>query len=83
VLFVGVDEAEHHHDVYVMAEGGEVLGKRRVPDSVVGIGDLHALVAEHADAMTGRLAGRFLSMPLGAGTDEGKTSLLRTSPKKA
>jgi len=49
VLFVGVDWAEDHHDVCVMAEGGEVLGKRRVPDSVVGIGDLHALVAEHAD----------------------------------
>jgi len=47
VLFVGVDWAEDHHDVCVMAEGGEVLGKRRVPDSMVGIGDLHGLVAEH------------------------------------
>ena len=26
-----------------------VLGKRRVPDSVAGIGELHGLVAEHAD----------------------------------
>jgi Transposase/Transposase IS116/IS110/IS902 family len=49
VLFVGVDWAEDHHDVCVMAEDGAVLGKRRVPDSVVGIGVLHALVAEHAD----------------------------------
>ena len=48
MLFVGVDWAEDHHDVCVMAEDGEVLGKRRVPDSVVGIGDLHGLVAEHA-----------------------------------
>jgi hypothetical protein len=49
VLFVGVDWAEDHHDVYVMAEGREVLGMRRVPDGVVGIGALHGLVAEHAE----------------------------------
>jgi transposase len=48
VLFVGVDWAEDHHDVCVMAEDGEVIGKRRVPDNVTGIGELHALVAEHA-----------------------------------
>jgi hypothetical protein len=30
-----------------MAEDGMVLAKRRVPDSVAGIGDLHGLVAEH------------------------------------
>jgi hypothetical protein len=48
VLFVGVDWAEDHHDVCVMAEDGTVLGKRRVPDSVAGVGELHALVAEHA-----------------------------------
>ena len=47
MLFVGVDWAEDHHDVCVMAEDGEVLTKRRVPDSVAGIGELHALVAEH------------------------------------
>jgi len=44
-----VDWAEDHHDVCVMAEDGVVLGKRRVPDSVVGIGDLHGLVAEYAE----------------------------------
>jgi len=48
VLFVGVDWAENHHDVCVMAQDGRVLGKRRVPDNVAGIGALHALVAEHA-----------------------------------
>ena len=47
MLCVGVDWAEDHHDVCVMAEDGTVLGKRRVPDSVAGIGELHALVAEH------------------------------------
>ncbi len=49
VLFVGVDWAEDHHDLCVMAEDGAVLAKRRVPDSVMGIGELHALVAEHAN----------------------------------
>jgi hypothetical protein len=49
MLFVGVDWAEHHHDVCVMGPEGLVYGKRRVPDSVAGIGELHALVAEHAD----------------------------------
>jgi hypothetical protein len=48
VLCVGVDWAEDHHDVCVMAEDGTVLGKRRVPDNVAGIRELHALVAEHA-----------------------------------
>ena len=48
MLFVGVDWAEDHHDVCVMAEDGMVLAKRRVPDSVAGIGELHGLVAEHA-----------------------------------
>jgi len=45
---VGVDWAEDHHDVCVMAEDGTVLGKHRVPDSVAGIGELHALIAAHA-----------------------------------
>ena len=48
MLFVGVDWAEDHHDVCVMAEDGGLLGRRRVPDNVTGIGDLHGLIAEHA-----------------------------------
>ncbi len=49
MLFVGVDWAEDHHDACVMDQEGTVLGKRRVKDSVAGIGELHGLVAEHAD----------------------------------
>jgi len=49
MIFVGVDWAEDHHDVCVMAEDGAVLGKRRVLDSVACIGELHELVAEHAE----------------------------------
>lgn len=48
MLFVGVDWAEHHHDVCVMGPDGLVCARRRVPDSVGGMGELHALVAEHA-----------------------------------
>ncbi len=49
MIFVGVDWAEDHHDVCVMAEDGSVLGKRRIPHSVAGIGELHELVAEQAE----------------------------------
>jgi transposase len=47
MLLVGVDWAEEHHDVCVMAEDGRVLGQRRAPDSVAGIGELHGLIAEY------------------------------------
>ena len=48
MIFVGVDWAEDHHDVCVMDLEGTVLGKRRVPDSISGIGELHELVSTHA-----------------------------------
>ena len=49
MVFVGVDWAEAHHDVCVLDVGGEVLGRRRVADGVVGLGELHALIAEHIE----------------------------------
>jgi hypothetical protein len=49
VIFVGVDWAEDHHDVCVMDEAGEVLGKRRVAHSVEGLAELHELVGAHAE----------------------------------
>jgi transposase/transposase IS116/IS110/IS902 family protein len=49
VIFAGVDWAEAHHDVCVMSEDGRVLGQRRVSHSVAGIGELHALIAAHAE----------------------------------
>jgi hypothetical protein len=48
VIFAGVDWADAHHDVCVMAEDGQVLEQRRVSHSVAGIGELHALIAAHA-----------------------------------
>jgi transposase len=49
MIFVGIDWAEAHHDVCLVDEAGQVLGKRRVPDGLEGVGKLHALIAEHAE----------------------------------
>jgi Transposase/Transposase IS116/IS110/IS902 family len=57
VIFVGVDWAEDHHDVCVMDEGGEVLGKRRISDGVEGVADLHALVGMYIDEPGGVVVG--------------------------
>ena len=43
-LFAGDDWAEDHHDVEVMDEAGKVLAKRRLPEGVTGISQLHGLV---------------------------------------
>jgi transposase len=49
MVFVGIDWAEAHHDICVVDEEGHVLGKRRVPEGLEGVGKLHALIAEHAE----------------------------------
>jgi transposase len=46
-LFVGDDWAEDHHDVEVMDQAGKVLAKRRLPEGVAGIAQLHELVGAH------------------------------------
>jgi hypothetical protein len=43
-LFVGDDWAEDHHDVEVMDETGTVLAKKRLPEGVAGIAQLHGLI---------------------------------------
>ena len=43
-LFVGDDWAEDHHDVEVMDEAGKVLAKRRLPEGVAGMTQLHELI---------------------------------------
>ncbi|MDR2985747.1 MAG: IS110 family transposase, partial [Nocardiopsaceae bacterium] len=42
-LFVGDDWAEDHHDIEVMDEAGKVLAKRRLPEGVTGMTQLHEL----------------------------------------
>jgi len=46
-LFVGDDWAQDHHDVEVMSEAGKVLARRRLPEGVAGITQLHALIGDH------------------------------------
>ena len=46
-LFAGDDWAEDHHDVEVMDEAGKVLAKRRLPEGVAGIAQLHELIGRH------------------------------------
>jgi transposase len=45
-LFAGDDWAEDHHDVEVMDEAGKVLAKRRLPEGVTGMAQLHALIGQ-------------------------------------
>ena len=46
-LFVGDDWAEDHHDVEVMNEAGKVLARKRLPEGVAGMAQLHALAGAH------------------------------------
>src|SRR4029450_3986569 len=47
MLYLGDDWAEAHHDVELQDEHGRVLAARRVPEGVAGLGQLHALIADH------------------------------------
>lgn len=46
-LFVGDDWAEDHHDIEVMDEQGKVLVKKRLPEGVAGMAQLHGLIGRH------------------------------------
>jgi hypothetical protein len=45
-LCVGDDWAEDHHDIEVMDEAGTVLARKRLPEGVAGIGQLHELIGQ-------------------------------------
>lgn len=45
MLFVGDDWAEDHHDIEIVDEGGRRLARRRLPEGLAGISQLHALIA--------------------------------------
>lgn len=47
MLLVGDDWAEDHHDVELQDETGRRLGKARLPEGIVGIARLHAMIGEH------------------------------------
>src|SRR4249919_968528 len=46
-LFVGDDWAEDHHDVEVMDPAGRVLARRRLPEGVAGIAQMHELTGRY------------------------------------
>ncbi|HEY8556981.1 MAG TPA: transposase, partial [Actinomycetes bacterium] len=52
-IFCGIDWAEHHHDVTVVDQAGQVLAKRRITDDLAGFTQLSALLAEHATTPAG------------------------------
>ena len=49
MLFLGVDWGEHHHDLCLLHQDGAVLAARRILDGLTGVGELHALLASHAE----------------------------------
>ena len=49
MLFVGDDWAEDHHDVCLMDEDGARLAARRLPEGLTGVGQLHEMIAAHAE----------------------------------
>jgi hypothetical protein len=48
-VFVGLDWAEAHHDVFVEDEHGRRLERARVPEGVAGVARFHELVARHVE----------------------------------
>ncbi len=49
MIFLGDDWAEAHHDICLLDEHGNVLARRRLPEGLTGIGELHELLADHVD----------------------------------
>ncbi len=49
MIFVGVDWAEAHHDVFVQDEDGKRLAVGRLPEGVGGIARFHEMVGNHAE----------------------------------
>lgn len=48
MLFVGIDWAEDHHDICVLDESGDLLGRKRIEDGLSGLEKLQTLLAEFA-----------------------------------
>jgi len=74
MLFVGDDWAEDHHDVEIEDDAGGRLARRRLPEGLAGIAQLHGLIAacmpaEWADLADGEAAGR---VKVGIETERGR-----------
>ena len=57
MIYVGIDWSERHHDVCVVDEAGQMLGKVKVPDTVEGLTQIHELVGAHAEDPSGVVVG--------------------------
>jgi transposase len=64
-LCVGDDWAEDHHDIEVMDQAGQVLARKRLPEGVAGIGQLHELIGRFMPA------GGDVGVQVGIETDRG------------
>lgn len=49
MLFVGDDWAQDHHDIEIVDQAGKRLVKKRLPEGLSGLEQLHALIADHLD----------------------------------
>jgi hypothetical protein len=47
MLFADDDWAEDHHDIEIVAEDGRRLARRRLPEGLAGMSQLHAMIAGH------------------------------------
>jgi transposase len=56
MLFVGDDWAEDHHDIEIEDESGRRLARKRLPEGLAGMSQLHALVAEFVPAQWAELS---------------------------
>ena len=84
MLFVGNDWAEAHHDVELVDQAGVVLARRRLPEGVVGLATLHALIADHlgeGDEPDQVLVGIETDRgPVGASADRGRLHRVSDQP---
>lgn len=51
-VFCGIDWAEGHHDIALVDEAGQLVAKKRIPESVDGFAALTTLLADAGDTQT-------------------------------
>jgi transposase len=48
MVLMGIDWGEEHHDVCLLDADGKTVTRKRVPDGLAGVTQIHELVAKHA-----------------------------------
>jgi hypothetical protein len=56
MIWCGIDWAEHHHDVALVDDDGNLVAKRRIGDDAVGFTTLLSLLAQHGATADGERA---------------------------